>query len=148
MSSKATKAELEWVVSLVEGHQGYGGMLLAWIVSGGKFDRIHLKIFGAPDFGAAQLDRVTKVRSWLSQAVRHGLLKHKACAVMGSYHGGDIPKGYYTLLAVPDEVIAEYELERVKYFEFQEGADEQVVPNEFAGFKLEDVMDLVKGENV
>ena len=115
MSTKATKAELDWVVDLVERHQGYTGFVLQGMVAGYRFDRIHLKLFGQPSFTIEQLDRVTKVRAWLEQAKRKGRLVFKDSSIRGDYYMGDLPNGYYTVTAKPADVIAEYERERFKY---------------------------------
>jgi len=143
MSSKATKEQLDWVVSLVERYEGYGGLLLQWIVAGGKFDRIHLKVFGSPCFGFDQLNRVSMVRSWLEQAVRLGRLKRKDCAVVGAYHSGDVPFGYYSIRAVPSEIMAVYERERADYAGRASSVDVVALSDDVVNFKKDDVMRLL-----
>lgn len=115
MSSKATKAELDFAVMMVERYQGYSAPLLTWIVAGGRFDRVHLKPWGEPKFEIDRLQQVTMFQSWLYQAKQRGRLVFKDSAVMGEYTWGDIPKGYYTIGVSSDAVLAGYADERERY---------------------------------
>lgn len=149
MSSKASEAELAWTIALVESHEGYGSELLAHIVSGRRFDRVHLTIFGRPDFPIEKIRQVTMVRSWLSQAVRKKKLRYEHCAVMGDYRGGDVPLGYYSR-ETPKTAMARYERERQRYFEelaLQQNDKQKHRDDSMANFKREDVMQMANDFN-